>query len=209
MFLFTFLLIPWLLVCYFLWQKKVDKIMVVILGLLTAIFVCTIKVLFFFSHRIVPFAFMPNFIYHLLLEGLLPSALLVGLFFLVTKDEISEKVKSIFPLLASFYVVYMPYNVIISSQSSVYSTYALFGKPLIIAAMVMQIGYSSNMLFNNIKSKLLIVANSLLILIYLVCPAVLDAMYDIQLLAPVRLLATCVYVLLPVFFTIKTLLKNK
>jgi len=55
----------------------------------------------------------------------------------------------------------------------------------------------------------MIVLNSLLILGYLVCPAVLDAMYDIQILVPVRIIVTCIYVLIPVFFTIKTVLKNK
>lgn len=209
MFLFTFLFIPCLLVCYFLWQKNYDKIMVVVLGVLTAVFVCTIKALFFFSHRIVPFAFTPNFIHHLLLECLLPSLLFVGLFFLVTKDEMSEKLKSVFPLLAAFYLVYMPYNVIISSASSVYSMYSLFVKPLIFGAMIMQIGYSCNILANNLQNKLMIVLNSLLILGYLVCPAVLDAMYDIQILVPVRIIVTCIYVLIPVFFTIKTVLKNK
>ena len=87
--------------------------------------------------------------------------------------------------------------------------YSLFVKPLIFGAMIMQIGYSCNILANNLQNKLMIVLNSLLILGYLVCPAVLDAMYDIQILVPVRIIVTCIYVLIPVFITIKTVLKNK
>lgn len=97
--------------------------------------VCAGKSFFFYLHRIVLYSFGINFLYILFGQILLPSGIIYAIFWFISKDSRNFKVKACFPLLASFYIVYLPYRVI-AGGGSVYSAFELFLKPIMYLAFI-------------------------------------------------------------------------
>lgn len=178
---FLILLIPAALLMYWIWTKEKKDIIAIFCGLISATVFTALKVFFTFSHRLVPYSFSENFGYYLAKYSCLPVLVVFIVFSLVAKDTIEYKVKSFFPLVSSFYMVYLPYS-IMSFSSSIYSGYEIFLKPLVYLAMLVQCGLSINSIYRSVISKkiLFVIVNILLFIFYLIFPAISDALYAIN-----------------------------
>ena len=128
--LFMFLLLPLILLAWCFYKKDLHLLPVIFTGMLAAVFVCGFKAFFLYSNRIIPYSFSSNVLYLLIRQTLLPVILLYGIFFAWSKDKVSYKVEAFFPLLISFYMLYLPYT-IISTSEGLYTSFPLFVKPIL------------------------------------------------------------------------------
>lgn len=138
MYTFSILLLPLALSLYCAHSKRKSDALIIITGLLTGFFVLACKEFFTFSHRIVLYSFGRNFAYLFFREALIPLAVLYAAFFFLSKDTKEFRIKAFFPLLASFYTVYLPYLVITGPEARVFFT--LFVKPWAFTAMLLSLG---------------------------------------------------------------------
>ena len=135
MFLFLIILLPSALAYYLISADDKAVIPVALTGVLSSALFCALKAFFSFMYRIPSASFLPNYAYVLFGQILVPSAVVYLLFFFLSKDDLSFRVKSYFPLLCSFFAVYLPYHVIAGSASS-YSVFELFLKPVLYLMML-------------------------------------------------------------------------
>lgn len=173
-----FLFLPLVLTLYCFCYKSRKNVPVIYLGVLSAVIVCAFKMLFFYSHRIVPYAFGENFVYFLIRESLLPSLILYGLFFLFSKDEMKFKVNAIFPLVLSFYIVFLPY-VIFNSPSGYKNPFSLIIKPIVYSLMIVMLGICGKKIykFSTEKKYLLVVLFAFIAIVFMCAPAALETWY--------------------------------
>lgn len=181
MMLFTFLAMFLLLaaICFTLRNKSL--ISVVFTGIIAAVLVCAFRTFFLFAHRVVPYSFGENFLYLFLRQSLFPLLILSGLFYLLSRDALEYKVEMLLPLLTSFYAIYLPYC-ITSSAEGLYSAYALFLKPMMFAAMLLQLDFSIKEIRCSIAAKksLFLVIYIISALLFITVPALVEAMYLIN-----------------------------
>ncbi len=205
----TFLLffIPILLMFFCFYTKNGKNVIPISIGVLSATIICAFKSMFFFSHRIIPYSFTSNLIFHLL-QGCLPVVILISLAFIITKDDIDVKVKFIFPLVSSFYAIYVPYFIINSVESSVYSSFSLFIRPLIYASMIIYISYGALYMNKFWSKKVFVVLDSILLLAVLVLPAIFDAMYDVGSSFVFTSIAAIIYSVIPLAFSVFLFIKK-
>jgi hypothetical protein len=135
MFLFLIMLLPSALAYYLITAHDKAFIPVVITGGLSSVLFCAFKAFFSFMYRIPSASFLPNYAYILFGQTLVPAAVVYVLFFFLSKDDFSFRVNSYFPLLCSFFAVYMPYH-IIAGSASLYSVFELFFKPVLCLMML-------------------------------------------------------------------------
>ena len=204
---FLLFFIPIIIVFYCFYTKNGKNVIPISIGVLSATIFCTFKSMFFFSHRVIPYSFTSNLIFHLL-QGCLPVIILILLAFVITKDDIEAKVKFIFPLIASFYAIYVPYFIINSVESSVYSSFALFIRPLIYASMIIYISYGVLYMNKFWSKKVFVVLDSILLLVVLVLPAFFDAMYDIGTSFLFTYFAAIIYSIVPLAFSVFLFIKK-
>lgn len=93
-------------------------------GIVSAIF----KEYFIFSAYVATSGFFEHFL-HILKTTLLPPAILFALWDLFSKDETRYKATAAFPLLASFYAIFLPYISISSPEK--HSFFFLFENPIL------------------------------------------------------------------------------
>ena len=204
---FLLFFIPILIVFYCFYTKNGKNVIPISIGVLVATLFCTFKSMFFFSHRVIPYSFTSNLIFHLL-QGCLPVIILILLAFVITKDEIETKVKFIFPLCASYYAIYVPYFVINSVESSVYSSFSLFIRPLIYASMILYISYGTLYMNKFWSKKVFVVLDAILLLPLLILPAFFDAMYDVGASFVFTYIASIVYSIIPLAFSVFLFIKR-
>jgi hypothetical protein len=135
MYLFLIIVLPSALVYYSINVRDKAVIPVVITGMLSSALFCALKAFFSFMYRIPSAAFFPNYLYILFGQTLFPCAVVYLLFFFLSKDEESFRIQSYFPLLCSFFTVYLPFH-ILAGSSSAYSFFELFLKPVLYLMML-------------------------------------------------------------------------
>jgi len=199
MLLFLFIVLPLSLVVYYLFNKERKFFCSILVGALCAVLLCAFKVFFTYSHRLVPVSFSENFVFYLLNQSCLPVCVVSLIYFLITKDSLENKIHAFFPLISAFYAVYLPY-LVVSGTTSVYSGYAIFMKPLVFLAMVVQCALSLRCIFTSVKSKKVafVAINIVLVLAYLIIPAIIEALYAMNLSFVAVIVLSGVYVILPV-----------
>ena len=198
MLVFMFVLLPLALLLFFTYSKERKFQPVFFIGVISATLLCVCKALFVFAHRVVPNSFSDNYFYFLLHESLLPQVILFGLYFLIAKDDVKFKFNSYFPLLCSFYALYLPYCIISSNESEVYSGFCIFVKPVIFLAMLVQCALMISCFVSDGKLKILkrIIA-VFLIIIYLFLPALIETLYVMNYMPVLMIVLSAVYSLFP------------
>ena len=135
-------------------------------------------------------------------QSLLPVILVYGIYFFWSKDELSYKFKTFLPLMLSFYMLYLPYN-IISTSDLVFTSFPLFVKPVIFAVMIFSIGLFLRCLEKSLENKkyFFVVLWILVSVVCLVIPALLETMYILDInYALVLILSTLYCVITPLAF---------
>ena len=196
------LLLPLILAAWCFYKKDTHLIPVILTGLVAAVLVCGFKAFFLYSHRIIPYSFKSNVLYLLVRQTLQPVVLLYGIFFAWSKDEISYKVEAFFPLLISFYMLYLPYT-IISTSEGVYTSFPLFVKPVLFVVMIFSLGLSAKHIEKTLRNKKIVFAVVWIIigLVSVVIPSLLEGMYILDMNYLLVLVLSAVYsALLPVLF---------
>lgn len=198
MFLFTLLFFPLLITSYCFYYKSHKLVPVISIGLVVAILVCSFQAVFTFAHRVIPYNFAGNYLYLLFRQSLLPVGIIYAVFFLVSKDDIDFKLDSFFPLLLSFYAIYLPF-VIITSSEGLYSSFSLFFKPILFGAMLVELSICLNYFYKllNEKNIMLAVLVAVFFLIYLCLPALFETYYLIKMHTVLTLIFGILYSLLP------------
>ncbi|MCR4734975.1 MAG: hypothetical protein K5829_08235 [Treponema sp.] len=198
MLVFLFTVLPIALIFFLLSSKNRSNRFLVLLGIICAALLCIVKALFVFAHRIVPAAFGQNYLFYLMNEYFLPQFILYGLFFLISKDKLDFKLKSYFPLLTSFYALYMPYCIISATESEVYSGFSIFVKPMLYLAMLTQCGLSFYAFTSEKKKSVLkIIISILLLIVYLFVPAIIETLYIMNMLPVLFIIISVIYIALP------------
>lgn len=198
MYLFLLLLLPASLLCYLFVTKEKKLIVSIFTGLICAVVVVACRFFFSYEHRLISYSFAENFVYSLIKQNFLPLVVMFGVFTLVSKDTIEDKFKNFFPLIISFFTVYLPYCVM-SSSEVYYQGYDIFLKPFIYFSMICQIAVSLQYTLKFIQQKkiIFVILNILLILIYAVYPAVSDSLYAIDYNFVIVLIIGIIYSILP------------
>ena len=178
MYFFMLLLLPLILAAWCFYKRDAHLIPVIFMGLIIAVLVCGFRAFFLYSHRVIPFSFGKNMWYLLLRQTLLPVVLLYGLFFLISKDTISYKVEALFPLLISFYLLYLPYT-ILSTSEKIITTFPLFIKPVLFTVMIFSLGLSAKHIEKTIRAKkyAFTVIWGFIAAVSIVFPSILETMY--------------------------------
>ena len=198
MLLFLILLLPCAFTAYSFYVKDKKIILPSIAGFFTSVIICACRYFFSYEHRLIYSSFADNFVYFLLKQNLLPLIIVCALFVLITRDTWEFKIKNFFPFMCMFFAVYLPYCVITSSENY-YQAYDLFLKPVIYLAMLVQLSISLISFYQSIVSKKIFfsILNVLIILCYLIYPAVSDALYTIDQGFALILILGIVYSLVP------------
>lgn len=179
MLMFLIMFLPLFLTVYCLKVRTQKIIPVVLIGVLSSVLVVIFKMFFMLSHRVVLYSYSSNIIYCLIKETLLPVIILYTLYFIISKDNVEFKINTFLPLMLSFYSVYLPYCIISTTDSSTYSLYSLFLKPVVFGIMIAQTGVSVRDYYRSYKTKRRwgMFINTVLILFYLIAPAVIETVY--------------------------------
>ncbi len=202
MYLFMFLLLPLLLAAYCIYKKDKHIIPAIFLGIIVAVLVCGFRAFFLYAHRIVPYSFEKNAIYLLMRQSLLPVILVYGIYFFWSKDELSYKFKTFLPLMLSFYMLYLPYN-IISTSDLVFTSFPLFIKPVIFSVMIFSIALFLRCVEKSLENKkyFFVVLWILVSVVSLVVPALLETMYILDMNYALVLILSALYcVITPLAF---------
>ena len=210
MLLFLILLLPVTLLAYALIKKDRTIILPIFAGLITASVVCACRFFFTYEHHLIYYSFAQNFVYYLVKQNLLPLVIVSAVYALISRDTAEYKIKNFFPLMCTYFAVYLPYCVITSSEVY-YQSYDLFLKPVIYLAMLVQISMSLIAAFNGIKDhkNFSVIINGLLIIVYAFYPAVSDALYAIDYSFAIILLIGIIFSALPVLYFFLTKLLKK
>ena len=202
MYLFMFLLLPLILAAWCFYKKDSHLIPVILTGAVAAVLVCGFKAFFLYSHRIIPYSYESNVIYLLVRQTLLPVILVYGIFFAWSKDEISYKVEAFFPLLISFYMLYLPYT-IISTSEGLYTTFPLILKPVLFVVMIFSLALSAKHIEKTLVNKKYVFSAIWIIigLVSVVMPSLLEGMYILDMNYFLILILSGIYsAALPVLF---------
>ncbi len=196
------LLLPLILAAWCFYKKDSHLIPVIATGIIVAVLVCGFRAFFLYSHRIIPFSFGKNMWYLLMRQILLPVLLLYGLFLLVSRDKLSYKIEALFPLLISFYMLYLPYT-ILSSSENIITSFPLFIKPVLFTVMIFSLGLSVKHIEKTVKAKKYIftVIWALICIISLFVPSILETMYILNMSYFLIIILSGIYsAALPVLF---------
>ena len=199
MLLFSFLLLPLVLILYCLLAKEKRNLIIVFIGILSSSILCAIKEFVLFSHRLVPYSFGLNFVYFFP-QTLVVTIIVYGLFILLTKDEWDFKIKSFFPLIMSFYSIYLPYTIIGFSNSK-YAAYYIFLKPLLYLAMILICYFYLKKFYKNLLEKKvqLSIFSITIFLVSLIFPAIVESLYVINSSLVIVLILSFLFILFSIF----------
>ena len=209
MLLFLFLLLPLSLAFFLVTFREYKFQPALIIGIFTAILLCIVKALFVFPHRVVPNSFSENYFFFLLNENLLPQLVIYGLYFILAKDNSDLKLKSYFPMLCSFYALYLPYMVISMNESEVYSGFSIFIKPLIYLAMLFMCARTLNYFSAASEKKpWKTITSVFFIIVYIFVPALIEVLYVMNISTILFILCTVIYILVPFVLLFFSVIKN-
>ncbi len=180
MYIFLLIAFPAFIFGWFLSEEKNERLSygpLLVLGLLAAGFVCVIKSFFIFTSHLWTDSFIEGSWYLYYSEILLPCIIMFGLYLIFSKDPLDYKANAFIPLLGAFYTVFLPYKVLQLSEAE--SLYTLFVKPVLYISMVIYISTFLKKIFKakNDKSTIRIIANSAMILIFSIVPALLETFW--------------------------------
>ncbi len=209
MLLFMFLLLPVVLAGYCFYRKDSKMIPSIFIGLVSAVLVCLFKTFFLYAHRIIPYSLGSNIAYLLIRQTLLPVLILYGIFIAVSKDSLEYKGKAAFPLIISFYMVYLPYTIVTTSEG-LYSGFSIFVKPLLFAFMILFVSFCAVKTVKAIEEKkiVFIVLYSIIALVYMFMPALIESFSIINENIVVQIILSIIYCLIPVGLQIILILKK-
>ena len=103
MYLFVVFLFPVVLISFLVLNFEKKNILVACSSFIFSATFCLIVGLLENFYRLIPVNYFDNFIFHFTSEIILPVISLMVLFYFLSKDDLSYKVKSVFPLLVAFY----------------------------------------------------------------------------------------------------------
>jgi len=176
MFTFAVLLLPVALAFYFAQSEKKVNIILLITGTITGFLVFGLKEFFTLSHRIVPLSFGSNFLYLFFREAFIPIVLIYGVFFLISKDDLEFKFDAFFPLIASFYCVFLPYSIATSPEAK--TAFELLGKPLLFLSLLGSLSHGIAIIKIALgKNKKLLALGIGLIVISFSLPAIAESLF--------------------------------
>ncbi len=186
MFLFMILLFPTVLAFCCVHSNKKIYGFLISLGAFTGVLVSGFTAAFSYMHRIPEYSFVSNFFYYFLKEYALPLILVYALYFFLTKDSVEFRVKAFFPVVASFFAIYMPYC-IIAASSAAFSFYLLFVKPVVMLSMIFLCSLITYKIYCSAQEKNIkgIIAYSFCAILILAVPAVLESLWLMCIALPV------------------------
>ncbi len=165
----------------------------IITGCVTAFLVFALKEFFTLSHRNIPLSFAPNFLYLFFREAFLPIVLLYAVFFLLSKDDLDFKLEAFFPLVTSFYVVFLPYIVITSPETK--TAFEVLAKPVLFTSLLVSLSQGVSYIQNGLKGKKgLIAVGIILILVSFCIPAAAESFFLMD--------SPAIYVILLILFSV-------
>ncbi|MGN0740376.1 MAG: hypothetical protein ACI4LX_09430 [Treponema sp.] len=179
MLLFSLALLPVSILIFYFQNEKNNRehfLPVIFAGLFTGIIFLAYKMLFSSAYYLPDAAFGINFLYYFVNQALLPVLVIYGLFFLFTrKDSLSARASYFFPLLASFYSVYILYMIIETDKP--YSAFHVFIKPMLYLAMLVFIHVLLNKLAAVKLTSLQKLLNVLVFAVALCFPAIIESLW--------------------------------
>jgi hypothetical protein len=137
MYLFLFACLP-LGVLLHLLRRRENTDAAILWGVAAGALVCLADYLFHFRDPAVRAAFLPNAVETVLFTSLVPQALLFLLVCLFSRDAAGYKLGCFFPLIASFYGVFIPYTVL--TKPWVPGAFELLFLPLIYSVQALMTG---------------------------------------------------------------------
>ncbi len=133
-----FLLLPISVLIFYFQQEKNDRahfLVVIFSGILTGAIILAYKMMFSSVYFLPMKNFGWNFAYYFITQSLLPVAVIFVIFSVITKkDTFQARCSYFFPLLASFYSIYLPY--LITETDKPYAAFYLFVKPVLFLSML-------------------------------------------------------------------------
>lgn len=196
--------------CLYYKDKKI--VPSIFIGFMSGILVCAFKTFFLYSHRVIPYSLIQNFVFVFFKQIFLPMVILYLLFFFFSKDEYKYRGDSCCPLLLSFYMVFLPYTIVTTSEG-LYSGFNVFVKPVVFAFMIIQVSYSVKKIIEALLDKniKIVVFQSFLGIVYMIFPAILESCFIIDQYSFIALMISIAYCAIPFFFFFvkRIILRNK
>ena len=179
--IFLLALLPLSVLIFYFQKEKENRahlLVVIFTGFLTSTLFVGYKILFSSSYYIPSASFFKNFLAYAVTQAVIPVAAVYGLFFFFTKkDSLIARCSHFFPLMASFYTVYLPYIVLETDKP--YSPFYLFVKPLLFLSMLVfthiWLSKASVTHLKTTSSKNL--CNFLALFINIVFPAIIESLW--------------------------------
>ena len=177
MFLFSFLVLPVLLVWFCFYKKNSKLLPSILFGMICAVVLSLFLVLFTFSHRIIPYDFRENLTYLLLNQTVLPLLIPYFLFVVFSRDNWEYKIENFLPLELSFFAVYLPF-IILTTAEGLYSGFSLFIKPILFLVMILVCAFSVKQIYKSIISKKVIpiILFTVVFVIFMIIPSIVEAL---------------------------------
>jgi len=182
MYLFLLVAIPCLLYGWMYAQQSYERssyYMPILIGIVSAMLVCTFKSFFVFSTFVWTTSFIRGFLHLLFIEELLPVGLLYGAFIFFSKDDNDFLACAFLPLIASFFAVFLPYRVITMDEEL--SVFPLFVKPVLFVSMISFLSSLAHRIFNGIEAhdKKAIVKNAIMAFAACCVPPLLESWWHL------------------------------
>ena len=179
--IFLLALLPLSVLIFYFQKEKENRahlLVVIFTGFLTSTLFVGYKILFSSSYYIPSASFFKNFLAYAVTQAVIPVAAVYGLFlFFTKKDSLIARCSHFFPLMASFYTVYLPYIVLETDKP--YSPFYLFVKPLLFLSMLIfthiWLSKASVTHLKTTSSKNL--CNFLALFINIVFPAIIESLW--------------------------------
>ncbi len=196
MYLFLIFLFPVVLITYLILNLEKKQILVSFTSFIISVFYCLVVGLFGNFYRLVPVNFFQNFAFIFCCETLFPILILLLVFYFWSEDDFSYKIKCVFPLLVGFYAVYMPFMILF--ENSELNWFSLFVKPILFISMFIGLSSVVSLLYYSMKNKgnkLIIVLYFLLVVFFMILPAVIETLWLDGFSIFMFCLMVCVYIL--------------
>lgn len=209
MFLFMILLFPAVLGFYWVRTSETKIRTLIFTGFLTGVIIDIFIALFSYLHRIPEYNYISNLLYFFLKDYFLPSAVLYLVYFFIVKEDLEFRIKSFFPLVASFFAVYMPYVTIVTDES-LFSVFSLFFKPAIYLSYVIYLSFFIFKLYKFLinRKKLYTIFTILFLFASMLLPAILETFYTMSTLLFLTYIFSFFYVIGAIILFVKNLRKD-
>ena len=129
-------------------------------------------------------------------EVFVPVVAVYGLFNLISRDELKFKADTFFPLMSSFYTVYMPYF-IISNHPTSFSFFELFAEPVIFLCMILSLSLLIKIAVNPKRSLLKSLICTAVSIAVILIPPLLQITFVYNLTNFLLILIFSIYILFP------------